>query len=61
LDRGGFLIGVFLAEGKLLEGDCERGIAKEGLIELAGSLQGQCKSALRTLYTGFRKAKLEKS
>jgi hypothetical protein len=48
-----FFDGGFLAEGKLLEGgflkgkellkwNSQRGIAKEELIELVGSLQGNC-------------------
>jgi hypothetical protein len=29
---------IRIAEGELLTGNCQRGIAKEGLIELIGSL-----------------------
>jgi hypothetical protein len=38
LDGGILAEGKRIAEGELLKGNCQRGIAKEGLIELVGSL-----------------------
>jgi hypothetical protein len=41
LDEEGFWLKGELLKGKeLLKGNCQRGTAKEGLIELVGSLQG---------------------
>jgi hypothetical protein len=44
--KGRLLRGKGLQRGKELpKENCQRGIAKEGLIELVGSLRGQCESA----------------
>jgi hypothetical protein len=61
----GLLKGKGMLKGKeLLKENCYRGIASkpEGQdFKKAKVIIGQCKSALRTLNIGFRKAKLKKS